>query len=327
MKRRPLIALLIGIGLTRRAAAAAKTALRLRRIGVLAADPSDLDEQWRAFVSELAARGHVAGKSVVFDIRVALDENRAQLAKFAAELIRNKPDVLVTIGGSESALAAKKATSSVPIVFIASGDPVALGLVASLARPGGNITGSSSQTLDAYAKSLELLVQLSGGLKRVVAIDPKGEGLKSYFPRYAALLIASAKEMGATIRFVEYESVDAVEALVRRLVEQGIDSAFLGRADYQHALGRRLLGIFIANRLPTVGNADAGMLLEYTPSWKSWIRTAAEYVDKILNGANPADLPVPQPNAFELTINMRTAKAIGLAIPESVLVRADRVIR
>lgn len=328
MKRRPLIALLIGVGLTRRGTASEKTALRLRRIAVLAADPSDFNEQWRALVSELAVRGHVAGKSVVFDTRSAVDANRAQLAKLAAELVRSKPDVLLTIGGSEPALAAKKATSSVPIVFIVSGDPLALGLVASLARPGGNITGSSSQSFDTYAKSLELLVQLAGGLKRVVAIDPKGEGLKSYFPSYAAVLTASAKATGATIRFIEYDSVDAVEELVRRLVEQGMDAAFLGDGPAPGApSSRRIADIFIANRVPTVGNAEAGMLLGYTSSWKNRISTSAEYLDRILNGAKPADLPVPQPNAFELTINMKTAKAIGLAIPESLLLRAEKVIR
>jgi putative ABC transport system substrate-binding protein len=329
MKRRPLVALLVGIGLTiREGADAVGAARRVRRVGVLFADRFSPDDEWDPFVSELARRGYVAGKDVEFDIRTASSGDPKQLARFAGELLRNKPDLIVTAGGSASALAAKAATSKVPIVFLGSGDPVGLGLVASLARPGGNITGISSQMFDGYAKGLELLVQLTSGLKRVVAIDPKGEGSKGYFPKYAAVLIAMAKSLDATIRFVEYESVEALGSLVKWLVEQGMDAAYFGSGPLDDAsFNRRIADIFIANRVPTVGNARAGMLLEYRAPLQERSRTAAEYVDRIFKGANPGDLPVPQPNAIELLINMKTAKALGLTIPQSILLRANEVIR
>jgi putative ABC transport system substrate-binding protein len=329
MKRRSLVALLAGIGLTGRDEAHAVGAARqVRRIGVLFADRLTPDEEWDTFVSELARRGYAAGKDVEFDMRTASSGDPKQLARLAGELLRNKPDLIVTGGGSASALAAKAATSNVPIVFLGSGDPVGLGLVASLGRPGGNITGSSSQTFDGYAKGLELLIKLAGGFRRVVAIDPKGEALKGYFPTYAAALIATAKSLDATIRFVEYESVEVLGSLVKRLVELGMDAAFLGAGPVDDAsVNHRIADVFIENRIPTVGNARAGMLLEYRSPPKDRSRTAAEYVDRIFRGANPGDLPVPQPNAIELTINMKTAKALGLAIPQSILLRADKVIR
>lgn len=329
MKRRPLITLLVGIGLTgMEGASATEAGRRMRRIAVLFADRSDFDDEWDTFVSALARHGYIAGKNVEFEMRTGSSGDPKQLARFAAELARNKPDLIVTGGGSASALAAKAATSSIPIVFFASGDPVGLGLVASLARPGGNITGSSSQTFDGYAKGLELLVKLSGGLRRVVAIDPQGENSKAYFPRYAETLIATAKQLDAKIRFVEYESPQAIGALVKRLVEQGMDAAFLGNGPlHGEAVDRRIADIYIENRIPTFGNARSGMLLEYRAPSRAESRTAADYVDRIFKGANPGDLPVPQPKAIELIINMKTATALGLTIPQSILLRATEVIR
>jgi len=328
-RRRSLITLLAGVALLGIGhASATEAGRRTRRIGVLFADRSNSNEDWDAFVSELDRRGYVAGRNVEFDMRSGSSAEPEQLATFAQELVRNKPDLIVTAGGSASALAAKSATSTIPIVFLASGDPVGLGLVASLARPGGNVTGSSSQTFEGYAKGLELLVQLSGGRRRVVAIDPKGEASKSYFPRYAETLTVTAKALDATLRFVEYESPQGIEALVKRLVEQGMDAAFLGNGPiHGEPVDRRIADIFIANRVPTVGNARAGMLLEYRAPPIARSVTAADYVDRIFKGANPKDLPVPQPNAIELTINMKTATALGLAIPQSILLRADKVIR
>lgn len=327
MKRRLLVTFLIGAGLACRDAAA-QSARRLARIGVLFGDPRYMNDEWSAVVSDLARRGHVAGKTVVFETRIALGANPVQLASLAGELARMEPDVIVAAGGSAAALAAKGASKSVPIVFLGSADPVAMGLVASLARPGGNVTGNSSQNFDAYGKGLELLAQVAGGLKRVVAIDPKGEHLTSYFPKYAAALIASATALGATIQFVEYESVDALDALVKRLAQQGMDAAFLGDGPLNDALvDRRIADIFVENRVPTVGNAREGMLLQYTASWKDRAHSTAEYVDRILRGASPAELPVRQPTKFEFILNMKTAKSLGLSVPKSILLRADEVIR
>ena len=279
-------------------------------------------------MSELARRGYVDGRNLTLDTRVAANANPRQLATLAAELVRTQPDLILTAGGSDVALAAKAATSTLPIVFLASADPVGLGLVASLARPGGNVTGNSSQNFEAYAKSLQLLVQLISGRRRIVAIDPTGEGLKRYFPKYAASLIAAADGLGVELRFVEYGSIDGIEPLVKRLLREGMDAAFFGSGPlHEAAENRRIADIMIANRLPTVGNAHAGMMLEYTASFKARARTAAAYVDRIVNGARPGDLPVPQPNEFALTINMKTAEGLGLVIPESILLRADEVIR
>lgn len=329
MQRRPLILVWVAIGLAGGGrAASAGPAGRTQRIGVLFADQRDLGTQWDFFVSELARRGLVAGRSIDFDIRTASNGDRQQLARLAEDLVRNKPDLIVAAGGSATAMAAKSATRDVPIVFLGSGDPVALGLVASLARPGGNITGVSSQTFDGYAKGLEILVQLAGGRKRVVAMDPIGESAKTYFPRYVEVLTATARSLDATIRFVEYESVDAVGPLVKALVEQGMDAAFFGDGPgHDAATNRRIADIFIEHRIPTVGIASDGMLLGYRAPWEDRLRTAAEYVDRILKGAKPGTLPVPQPISVGLAINLKTAKAIGVTIPQSILLRADQVIR
>lgn len=334
-RRRPLLAAALVPALSIwPGSAGAQTVARVYRVGVLFPDPAEADsESWHTFVDELARRGYVEGRTLHFEKRFAKVYNPAQLDQLAVELARLAPDLIYAELGTQSALAAKKATATIPIVFYSSADPVGLGLVASLARPGGNLTGNAILSYIIEPKTLQLLVEAVGKRKRIAYICQAGTRRLVWFPKFAAAMTAAAEALGANLQFVDYETDDQIDDIVTRLVTEGVDAAYLSGPlrDRGRSAQRRVAEIFIAHHLPTAGDpssedADDGLLLRYRAAGEALARTAAEYVDRILKGAKPADLPVQQPTRFELTLNLKTAKALGLTIPPALLLRADRII-
>jgi putative ABC transport system substrate-binding protein len=293
--------------------------------GSLAAGPH-LPEAFRQGLRDL---GYVEGHNVVIEYRDA-EGKLERLPALAAELVALKVDVIVA-GGPPHALAAKQATRTLPIVFTAVGDPVTDGLGTSLARPGGNVTGlSTSAAPEIVGKRLELLKQAIPGVTRVAVLwQPGALGERTNKDMLKAAEVA-ARALGVRLQFVEARRPadfdrafsDITGARAGALIVLGSPMFFAER--------RRLVDLAAKNRLPAVYSArdsvDAGGLMAYGPNFADLFRRAATHVDKILKGANPADLPVEQASKYELVINLKTAKALGLTIPPSLLQRADQVI-
>ncbi len=276
-----------------------------------------------AFVQRLRELGWIEGRTVAIEYRWA--EGRSErYAEIAAELVRLKVAVIVTAGGA--VVAVKQATSVIPIVFAVVNDPVGSGLVASLARPGGNVTGLSLQSSDLAGKRLELLREVVPGLRRLAIMANAG------YP-------AAALEMGVVQATARTLGFDVVTFEIRRSEDIApAFQAFTGRAEALYVVSDPLIGthrisnntLALGARLPTIhGNrehVETGGLMSYGPNFPDLYRRAADYVDKILRGSKPADLPVEQPTKFDLVINLKTAKALGLVIPPTLLARADEVI-
>jgi putative ABC transport system substrate-binding protein len=305
----------------------AEGTVRAYRIGVLGPDGSDASgPTWEAFVDELSQRGYVQGRNLVLERRFGEGDRIDLLDRYAAELVAQKVDLIYAVRGNASALAAKKATATVPIVFYSSNDPVGVGLVSSLPRPGGNVTGNATLGSDVVAKGLELLAQAAGKLTQFVLFVPAGIRALGWFAKSEAALVEAGARLGAKAHFVEVREVDEMAALVQRLERQGIDAALLFDFPLFRPHQERIAALFIEHRLPSYGYARAGFLLHHDVSRPQLARNAAAYVDRILKGARPADLPVEQVKVFQLAINLKTAKALGLTIPPSLMLRADEVI-
>jgi len=268
----------------------------------------------------------VEGQNFAIEERWA--EGRAErLPDLAADLVRLKVDVIVT-GSTPGARAAKQATTKIPIIAVVVGDPVGTGLVASLARPGGNLTGLSDITVDLSAKRLELLKEVAPTASRVAVLWNPTHPTNPLQLRETQV---AAQALGLTLQPVVVGSSDELERAFAAMMRERA-SALLVLAETLTLLHRRRLADLAAkNRLPAMypfrEQAEAGGLMSYGPSIPDMYRRAAVYVDKILKGAKPADLPVEQPTRFELVINLKTAKALRLTIPPSVLIRAEEVIR
>jgi putative tryptophan/tyrosine transport system substrate-binding protein len=324
MRRRDFIALIGGAAATWPLAASAQQA-KLPIVGFLGATTPSVQSQWTAaFVQRLRELGWIEGRTVAIEYRWAEGRNE-RAAELAAELVRLKVDVIAT-SGTATVVAAKEATSVIPIVFASAGDPVGTGLVASLARPGGNVTGLSNQTNDLGSKRLELLREVVPGLHRLAIMANAGNP--------AAVL--EMAEVQATGRMIGLE----VATFEIRQAED-IAPAFQGLKDHADVLyvvfeplvntnRVRINTLALGARLPAMSafreHVEAAGLMSYGPNLPDLFRRAADYVDKILRGAKPTDLPVKQPTKFDLVINLTTAKALGLTIPESFLLRADEVI-
>ena len=307
-------------------AAEAQPARKVPRIGYLATGSVGIERSWlAAFQQGLRDLGYVEGETIVIEQRYAAGRFE-RLPELAAELVRRKVDVLL-VGGDAAALAAKKATSAIPIVIVTVADPVAIGLVASLAHPGGNVTGQSDLHADLVPKRLQLLKEVVPSASRVaVLLNPANPS----HPLQLKGLQAGAAALGVTLFSLEVkgsEDIDRAFATMRKERPGGL--FVLGdRAIGTHR--RRIVELAIKSRLPATatnrGWVEAGFLMSYGTIFPDQYRRAATYVDKILKGAKPAELPVEQPTRFELVINGKTAKALGLTIPPSVLLRADQVI-
>jgi len=298
------------------------------RIGLLdfgSPNPST-DARWKAFREGLRQLGYVEGQNVAFEPRWG-NGQVDRLPGLAAELVNMKVDILVTATG-DAALAAKKATGSIPIVFATSPDPVELGLVASLARPGGNITGVISLSSELSGKRVEILKQVVPRATRVAILsDPDN--------RSSALIVRDAekvaKSLGVVVQSVGARGQKEFDAAFSTMKRGRADGIILAVNTPFIADRQRLAELAVANRLPMVTPAreyaEAGGLVSYGTDYSERFRRAAIYVDKILKGAKPGELPIEQPTKFELVINLKTAKALGLTIPQSVLGRADEVIQ
>ena len=290
------------------------------RVGLLG------DQSWEPLRQGLRELGYVDGTGIVFEERRSGGRNERWPA-LATELVRQNVHVIVT-AGSPAALAAKKATTTIPIVMAVTGDPLSTGLVTSLARPGGNVTGLMQLGAGLAAKRLELVKEVLPGISRLAFLwNPSNLDQKSHFDEARA----GARALGLALQSVEVRNGEQLDpALEAMLREQ--PAGLLMTADAVHQLViERIIAFAAKHRLPVMyqlkENVYRGGLMSYGPIRDDLVRRAATYVDKILKGAKPGDLPVEQPTRFELVINLKTAKALGLTIPQSLLLRADQVIQ
>jgi ABC-type uncharacterized transport system substrate-binding protein len=319
--RRGVITLLGGAAATWPIAARAQQPAKLPIIGFLGAATASARSQWvAAFVQRLHELGWIQGRTVAIEYRWA--EGRSErFAEIAAEFVRLTVDVIITYA-TPPAIAAKEATAVIPIVCAVMGDPVGAGLVASLPRPGGNVTGLSNQSADLAGKRVEHLREVVPGLRRL-----------------AVLANVSNPVSGVEMGEVQALGLDVVTLEIRR--GEDIAPAFetlKGRAQALYVAGDPLMitnrvrinTLALGARLPTTYNqrefVEAGGLMSYGPNFPDLFRRAGDYVDKILRGTKPADIPVEQPTKFDLVINLTTAKALGLEVPPTLLARADEVI-
>ena len=304
-------------------AAFAQSEQRTFRIGLLASGNSTRCTD--AIFTALQELGYVEGKNLVVERRFA--EGRLdRLPEFAAELVRLRVDVIV-IQGTPASLAAKSATSTIPIVFAANSDPVGVGIVNSLARPGGNITGTSLMASELSAKRLELLSAVAPRLSRIAILwDSSNPGMAL---RVRETEIA-AKQSGVALFSTGPSNAAELEAALTELAKRRPDALLVTVEPFTRRHLARILEFCGSHHIPSMFEestyVEAGGLMSYGPDLREIFRRAAVYVDKILKGVKPADLPIEQPTKFELVINLKTAKALGLTIPPSVLGRADQVI-
>ena len=307
--------------------AQAQQPTKLPRIGFLSSvSPSSFLAFTEAFRQGLRDLGYVEGKTILIEYRFAegvLD----RLPMLAGELVSLKVDVIVAAGGLTLVAAAKKVTDSIPIVMTTSSDPVSSGIVAGLARPGGNVTGLSTLARELGDKRLELLKEVVPKLSRVAVFG--GPNL-SVSPQIEEIEIAG-RALGVRIQRVQMAGVEDLEKSIAATTKERAGALMTVIHPMFTGIRGRLADLAVKNRLPTMvphpEAVDAGILMAYGPDTLALYRRAATYVDKILKGTRPADLPVEQPRKFELAINLTTAKQIGLTIPPNVLARADRVIR
>jgi len=325
MRRREFITLLGGAVVAWPLAARAQQSPKLPTIGFLGqSTPVIESRRLAAFLKRLRELGWIEGRTVAIEYRWA--EGRSErAAEIAAEFVRLNVD-LIFAGGTEQVLAAKKATAVIPIVFPVAADPVSTGIVASLARPGGNVTGLSTLATDLAVKRLEILRDIFPGLGRLAVMANVG----------APGAVLQMHEFNAAARSL---GLEVVPLEIRRTedIAPALES-LKGRADALYVAGDALVNLnqirintfALVARLPTIyvqrEFVEAGGLMSYGPNFLDLHRRAAEYVDKVLRGANPADLPVEQSTRFELVINLVTARALGLTVPPTLLARADEVI-
>jgi putative tryptophan/tyrosine transport system substrate-binding protein len=326
--RRAFLGTLVGGLLVTGLAAEAQQAGKVVRIGLLsfaASDPASA-ARWKALRERLRELGYVEGQNVAFEARWG-DGQAGRLRGLAAQLIDAKVDILVT-AGSEAAQAAKQATSSIPIIMATGGDPVGLGLAAGLARPGGNVTGVISLIGQLTVKRLELLKQLIPRASRV-AILRNPDNRSSALSLGAAE--SAAKSLGVVVQGFSVRDPRELDAAFMAMKRARIDAVILGENTAFIADRRRIADLAVTHRLPMMvaakEYAEAGGLVSYGTDYPDLFRRAATYVDKILKGAKPGELPIEQPTKFELVINLKTAKALGLTIPQSLMQRADEVIQ
>ena len=281
---------------------------------------------WEAFKQRLRELGYVEGRTVTFEIRSA--NGRAdRLAPLAAELARLKVDVILT-AGTAAARAAKDATSTIPIVMATGGDPVGLGLVATLGRPGGNVTGLTTLSRELSAKRLEMLREALPHASRIGLLWHRTSDIDT-LTRQETEEAARAAKVPLTLQGVDGPA-DFDRAL-GALVADGAGGVLVASSAMFYGHRRQLAALAVKHRVPTAfafrEYVEAGGLLAYGPSYAELFQRAAGYVDRILKGARPADLPVEQPTTFELAVNLKTAKALGLTLPPSVLARAGEIIQ
>jgi len=302
---------------------------KIARIGYLSLNLIPNRHLREAFRQGLRDVGYVEGRNVVIEYRDA-EGKPERLPALAAELVALKVDVIVTGGGTPPALVAKQATKTIPIVFASAPDPVVDGLVTSLARPGGNVTGSSNLNPELVGKCLEQLTQAVPRVSRVAILWQPGFTDERTDKDMLKAADVGARALGVALQVVEARGPADIDRAFSDMTRARASALTVLPSAMRFTERRRLVDLAAKNRLPAVyaqGEfVEAGGLMSYGPSLADLFRRAATYVDKILKGAKPSDLAVQQPTKFELVINLKTAKALGLTIPPSLLQRADQVI-
>ena len=319
--RRFLVALIAAVAVSSLAVHAQPTD-KIRRIGVLAAQFGPED---KAFHDRLQALGWVEKRNLIIEYRWSGGQNE-RLPGLAADLVQLGVEVIVA-DASSYVEPARQATSTIPIVFCSHGDPVGTGHVASLARPGGNVTGIANAPPELYAKQLELLTQAIPGARRIAVLwSPSNPSNRAARPA----VDATARNLSVELHWVSAEVVDELEAAFAAIVHEHADAVLALLSPLTYINRARVADLALQHRLPGLlgwrASAEAGGLLGYGPRMESVYRRCADYVDKILKGATPAELPVEQASTYELVINLKTAKALGIEIPPEILARADEII-
>jgi putative ABC transport system substrate-binding protein len=322
MERRRFIEVIAGGLLAAPLAAEAQQAGKVNRIGFLrfGEPPPTYIEGFRQGLREL---GYLEGQNIT--IEYGLARSAAQLPDVAAELVRRKVDVLVA-SGTPSVLPAKSATSTIPVVFVAAIDPVATGVIASLARPGGNVTGVTAVHADVTGKRLQILKELLPKLSRIAFLVRATSPATAQYVKEAEL---AARTLGAQLQVLAVRDSSDFEGAFS--AARGASALLVVDDAVITAHRTQIAELALKNRLPTMYGlsemVEAGGLMSYGPHYGDLYRLAATQVHKIMRGAKPADLPVEQPTKFELVINLKTAKSLGLTIPQSLLLRADEMIQ
>ena len=303
---------------------------KMSRVGVLspfsASDPATIQLNHRVFGQALRERLWVEGQNIAIERRYA-EGKFDRLPDLAAELVRLKADIIVAVTAA-AALAVKHATPTIPIVIVVTGDPVGTGLVGSLARPGGNITGGTFDAApEITAKQLQLLKEIVPRASRVgVLWNPNS----AFFASYWEALRVAAPAFAVKLQSLQVREPGELESAFGAMARERANAFMVLSDSFATFHGRRIAELAAKSRLPAmyghIRYAEAGGLMSYGPEFPHLYRTTAIFVDKILKGAKPADLPLEQPTKFELVINLKTAKAIGITIPQVVLFRADKVI-
>jgi putative ABC transport system substrate-binding protein len=314
------------IALSRRSFA--QTPGKVWRVGILTARvrPASLESDFSgAFMKAMRELGYVEGKSVQYEWRFS-DGKYEALAEMAAELARLKVDAIVT-GGTPPTRAAQRVTKTIPIVMVGVGDPVGSGFIASLARPGGNITGITNINVDVNAKRMDLLVTTFPKLSRVAAL------LNPANPTHAANLAglqAAARQAKVTLLPVDARTPDEIKRAFSVMKRHNAEALIVHTDQFFIAQARQFADLALKYRLPAIGpreHVEFGGLMSYQANTSGAYRRAASYIDRIFKGAKPAELAVEQPTNFELVINLKTAKALGISVPREVMLRADEVIQ
>jgi putative ABC transport system substrate-binding protein len=319
IRRREFITLLGGAAVWPLAAYAQQP--KLPRIGVLVT--SAPEPFWTLFREGLRANGYIEKRNIQFEFRSA-DRKPDLLRALADELVRLKVDIIVA-SLTPAVIAAKQATSQIPIVMVPAGDPVRTGLISSLARPGGNITGVSSTTAELYVKTLELIREVLPSTRRVAVLANSAIAADPFAIPFVEQIEDAGRTLGIAIQTIKVRGEEEFDAAFAAMDKERADAVMV-----QGSLPRKpALDLALKHRLPLIGGqllTQEGGLISYSPNQHDMYRRAAYYIDRILKGVKPADLPVEQPTRFELIINLKTAKALGIDIPATLVARADEVI-
>ena len=326
MRRRDFIRLLGGAAAALPLAARAQQPGRIWRIGVLETSPAASNAaNFDAFRKGLRELGYVEGQNLILDYRSA-DGRAERFPQLAAELLRLNVDLIVT-RGTPAVMAAKNATGTVPVVMAASGEPVRTGVVAGLARPGGNVTGLSALTSASVAKRLELMREMVAGIRRIAFLLNMGNPIS---PSSWEEFKTATPSLGFEAQLLDVRKSEDIVQAFDTAIAQRADAILVANDTVTLANRGQVVELAAKHRMPAMYHArefvDAGGLMTYGVSYPDLYRRAATFVDKIFKGAKPADLPVEQPTKFELVINLKVARALGLDLPATVLARADEVI-